>query len=143
MKTLKLLFVYLTFAIFCTAQAQDDLGRTVVMPPFRVLAEMLELKPVRNGKNGPVVAILVSGVLQDSAAQKVGIKKGMFITSIQGMEVKGKTEAELVADTSKIKHPDDNILVIKAQKTFRNSEPIEFKIPIPPARKPPQTIAQR
>jgi C-terminal processing protease CtpA/Prc len=91
---------------------------------------VLELVPVRSTKTGKVLTVVVVTVKPGSSAEKAGIKEGMFITSIQGMKVSGKTEKELIDDTAKIKWPSNNILTFGCRNSFADRRVSEIRIEV-------------
>jgi hypothetical protein len=115
----------------CIAQSPDQ--PALVMKPFKVFAEMVELRPIINKRepSRPVQGILVAGVLKKSPAEKAGIKKGMVITHIQDMAVSGQTEKQLHESTAKLMPTSRNTIVVRAKKSYSSKGELIFEILLP------------
>jgi hypothetical protein len=120
------------------SHAQDPDSAPLLMKPFRVLAEMIELRPIIDKQTTPyrVIALRVNGVLKRSPAEKAGIKKGMIITQVQGMAVAGLTEKELHFNTARLAATSQNTIVLKARKSYSSKTEIVFEIPMPHEPRP-------
>ena len=130
MKITKLLFVIAAFLLIAFPTHAQVPDQVVTMRPFRVIAEMAALTPVRALKGGPILKLRVDDVTQGSAAYKAGLRKGMFVTQIHGMEVQGLTEKELFEQTENLRVTDNEFIVV-ATRSLWDSKELEFSIPVP------------
>jgi hypothetical protein len=137
MKITRSFFVIAAFFALPIASIRAEApASTVLMRPFKAFAEMVQLAPVRETKdeNSPVVKLWVRDVLIGSPAYKAGLRKGMFVTQIATLEVKGKTEKQLALDTQKLVVTGDD-LVIVATMTVKSDRERHFAVKIPKARR--------
>lgn len=66
----------------------------VTMRPFKVMAEWMEIQPVRKG--GVIDYVRIAHVQPTSPAAVAGVQAGMQVVDFQGISVVGLTEAEFI-----------------------------------------------
>lgn len=116
------------------SRAADQEAATI-LPPFKAFAEMVVLQPVRESKNekSKIYTLWVKDVLKGSAAYKAGLRKGMFVSQIQDMAVRGMSEEHLAEATARLRVADGEF-VIRAARTLRGEAYLVFRVPLPRSR---------
>lgn len=104
------------------------------MKPFRVFAEMVDLQPIIDNKNdSKIVGLLVARVSPKSMAERAGLRRGMVITSLQGMRVEGLSEGELAQRTAKLPPTPFHTLLVTARQSYGSRGEREYEIILPRA----------
>lgn len=142
---MKRLLVFAATAILAlkplvVAAAAED---AVTLKPYRVFAEMMELRPLVDRKAGSLATgLLVVNVTPKSAAARVGLRRGMIVTSIQGLAIAGLTEPEILAKTALLAPTRHHTFIVTAKEASWSLYQKEFEILLPGA-KPVPTRLQR
>jgi hypothetical protein len=92
MKTI-LFFVSLVFPLSVSASAPIN-KEAIVMKPFTVTTSGIESITALWDKNSYMSSFLITKVVPGSAADRAGVKAGMFVIEMNGKSLKGLTRRE-------------------------------------------------
>lgn len=108
------------------ALQRPNLGEAVVMAPFKSSwTKWISIKPYLKG--GKITEVRIEYVMKDTPAESVGLKAGLILKSIQGIEATGLTLTEF--DVRMSATPIGKELVLEVSEN-KNGEFRMVKIPI-------------